>query len=645
MIGVDFETFQIKAGQRAPPPVCMATATQQPGEERLLLARPGLQVLRGLLNSHTKIAGSNFAFDAAVACMADASLIDLFFEAYERGDILDTHAREMLRDIERGTLFRDPSNGAPFKQYKLEMLTERWLGYRLEKENTYRLKYAQFDGVPLHLWPPEAIDYPKKDARASIDVVTAQDGSANLHCEIATNREAFALNLSAVYGLRTDPALVPKVVADVTKEHEERLAKFTNVGIYRGTVYTDQKTGTTKPTPLNKIGTMDKGRLAELITLAYQGTPPLTPTGRVSTNRDTLAESGDDLLEDFAENTNEKDFSTYLKVIQQGTHIPICPGITILVRTGRTSYWEPNLQNLPRDGKIRECFVPRPGFLYIGGDFGGAELATLAQTIYSETGASKMRDVLLAGKDLHREFAHDFLGGPTDDLRQVAKIPNFGLPGGLSADALIGYGRGNGVRFCEAFKRLEKCGSQGKVLVTKKKIPACIICRDICRWIHGSWFSMWSDMHGYFERRQYEVNAGGSVTLDAPVEWARLTRGKCTFTQAANFKFQGLAAQAAKHAFWKVSKECHTKRNSSLWGTHPVLFVHDEIIAEAPENMAPGACDRMVKVMQEAYREIVPDVPVRVEPRLMRRWYKAAKSVRDSKGRLIPWEPKEKRAA
>lgn len=624
LVGVDWETHCFQPGLKAPPPVCMSTAEEVVGSERLLLARPGLHVLRGLLQGHAIIAGANNVYDFAVACAADPSLIDLVFEAYERGDVRDTHTREMLRDIARGTLFQDPATGAPFKRYSLQMIAERWLGFTMEKANTWRLKYALLEDVPLHLWPPDAIEYPKKDSRVAVDVVKEQEGSPNLNCEISTNRANWALWLSAVYGLRTDPVMVPKVVAEVTKKHEERLAKFREVGIYRAN------------------GTKDTKKLKELITVAYQGSPPLTPTGQVSTNRDTLAESDDPLLESFAEDsTNEKDFSTYLSVIELGTKVPINPEVNILVRTGRVSYRDPNLQNLPRNGKIRECFIPRPGFLYGGGDFSGAELATLAQVNLWETGASRMAEVLLSGKDLHREFAAAFLGGGTDDLRQVAKIPNFGLPGGLSGDALVGYGRQNGVRFCEAFKRLEKCGSAGKVLVTRKQIPACIVCREICHWIRESWFSMWPEMPGYFERRQAEVNAGGSITLpEQVVEWARLTRGGCSFTQAANFMFQGLAAQAAKHALWKVSKEMHTDRSSAMWSSHLVLFVHDENLFEGPEDRAPEACDRMAVVMTAAYREVVRDIPVKVEPRLMRRWYKKAKETRDAHGRLIPWEPK-----
>jgi hypothetical protein len=44
--------------------------------------------------------------------------------------------------------------------------------------------------------------------------------------------------------------------------------------------------------------------------------------------------------------------------------------------------------------------------------------------------------------------------------------------------------------------------------------------------------------------------------------------------------------------------------------------------------------------MVESMRSIVKDVPVKVEPKLMRRWDKKAKTVLDDQGNLRIWESK-----
>jgi len=42
--------------------------------------------------------------------------------------------------------------------------------------------------------------------------------------------------------------------------------------------------------------------------------------------------------------------------------------------------------------------------------------------------------------------------------------------------------------------------------------------------------------------------------------------------------------------------------------------------------------------MVEKMKEVVPDVVVRAEPALMRRWTKDSKTVYNAEGKLIPWE-------
>jgi hypothetical protein len=65
--------------------------------------------------------------------------------------------------------------------------------------------------------------------------------------------------------------------------------------------------------------------------------------------------------------------------------------------------------------------------------------------------------------------------------------------------------------------------------------------------------------------------------------------------------------------------------------------VHDEYIAEAPEETAHECAEEMVRIMEASGREWCPDVPVRAEPAISRRWRKGAEPVRLD-GRLIPWE-------
>ena len=70
-----------------------------------------------------------------------------------------------------------------------------------------------------------------------------------------------------------------------------------------------------------------------------------------------------------------------------------------------------------------------------------------------------------------------------------------------------------------------------------------------------------------------------------------------------------------------------------------MAFIHDEIILEAPEGLAAAAAERLAEVMVEQMRKFLPDIPVKADAHLMRRWYKSAEPVRNAAGVLIPWEP------
>jgi len=111
------------------------------------------------------------------------------------------------------------------------------------------------------------------------------------------------------------------------------------------------------------------------------------------------------------------------------------------------------------------------------------------------------------------------------------------------------------------------------------------------------------------------------------------------FTQACNTFFQGLAADGAKAALFEVSQRCYSKPASYLYGSRPIMFIHDEIVLETPANKAAAAADELAKTMSEVMREFTPDIPIKTEVALMDRWYKDAEEVRDSSGKLLKWEP------
>lgn len=143
-----------------------------------------------------------------------------------------------------------------------------------------------------------------------------------------------------------------------------------------------------------------------------------------------------------------------------------------LKRTSRTSCRAPNLQNLPSrcDYPLKNIFVPYDGTILCATDYNFIELVSFAQTCYSRFGFSVMRDIINAGIDPHRWFAgvmrklittdlkhkddpvwvaelNKFLEeNISDDLRQLSKCANFGLPGRMGSARFYKHLRSSGLQ-------------------------------------------------------------------------------------------------------------------------------------------------------------------------------------------------------
>ena len=116
------------------------------------------------------------------------------------------------------------------------------------------------------------------------------------------------------------------------------------------------------------------------------------------------------------------------------------------------------------------------------------------------------------------------------------------------------------------------------------------------------------------------ANQTGVLTLTGRL------RANATFCASRNTIFQGLAADGAKLAMWK------------LWrgGFRIVNFIHDEFLIEVPEDSDyTEAAETIKRLMIEGMQEVVPDVLIDVKFTASRYWSKEAKATYDQEGRLI----------
>jgi hypothetical protein len=282
----------------------------------------------------------------------------------------------------------------------------------------------------------------------------------------------------------------------------------------------------------------------------------------------------------------------------------------------------PNLQNPRRQIGVRECFVPRPGFVYAACDYDKAELHTLSQVCLKILGYSRLAERLNQGFDPHLDMGAQMLGityeeakarkaegdPEVKDARQSAKVANFGFPGGMGIKGFREYARtGYGVELSE---------NQAKQL-------------------RENYLATWPEMNDYFAWVKALCGDAGVCTIKHL--FSGRVRGLITYTVACNSFFQGLAADGAKAALFEVARRQYSDPTSYLFGSRTVNFIHDELLVEVPEHIAHEAATELQTAMIEAFNPWVPDVPVRAGVSLMRRWSKNAEPVWVD-GRLVPWE-------
>lgn len=649
-VALDFETYLIQEGILAPPVVCGSFYDGLKPAELHLRGDAIAMAVKALDNN--LIVGLNIAYDFGCFLRHCPEEFPAVWKAYSEGRVFDVGIASTLNAIAEGRLIEgdlydkngrrcvDPSTGKQTKRYSLALCVKEWLGRDDAKENSkYRLRYAEFDDVPIAYWPPEAVQYPKDDAVNTLEVYQAIIGAPaqNLQEVAFQSHVAFCLHISAINGLRTDAARVEAIKGAIESHRGELMDVVLKAGLL-------------KPNKKNVSGwSKNMALIKERVTKAWGDLTPTTDGGGVSTERSVLEESGDPVLEALGEVSKWEKLATYLPSLEAATKAPLNVRPNVLLATNRVSY-EGLVQLMPRKGGIRECFK----FRGIGSsvDYAAVELSTLAQVCIWVLGYSNLADAINSGKDPHSMLGAQIAGltyeeflkrvkekdPAATDLRQGSKAGNFGLPGGMGEATFVAQKRKEGLLICELFYRDGKCG-ETKVTSWKErptKQPTCLRCLEQTRELKAAWFQTWGEMRPYLNW------ISGQMAHTDVVETfvSKMVRGGMRYTNAANHYFQSLAAIGAKRAVVAMTGEMY-QGNSPLLGSRLCIFAHDETIIDIPDlgvDAVDAAARRQAQVMVEQMKSVVPDVAIKAEPALMRHWSKDAKEVKDAEGRYIPWD-------
>lgn len=255
--------------------------------------------------------------------------------------------------------------------------------------------------------------------------------------------------------------------------------------------------------------------------------------------------------------------------------------------SGRMSCTKPNVQNLPRNGSYRRAVCPGEGRAIVKADFSQIELR-IAAVVAEE---ARMLGAFRGGEDLHKLTAATVLGLAPDQVgkehRQLAKALNFGLLYGMGAPALQRYAATN-----------------YKVALTEPQ----------AREHRQKFFSAYPGLGAW--HTSVDMQLGQEQTVETRTLSGRRRLGIDRFTVALNSPVQGMGADGLKLALARL----YTRRDD-VPDTRLIACVHDEVVAECPEESAEQTAAWLRQYMTEAMQEIIGDtVPVEVETTIGRDW-------------------------
>lgn len=619
-----------------------------------------LDILAGFLADPTQhLVAHNLVFDYLVSITARPSLRPAFLRAAAEGRLHDTLYLDLLYGLSIGRydIRRPPDFGqVELLSRSLQRLAEDYTNIQLNKDEAVRCGFAQFDGV----WPiPEAYrEYALQDAVATLAVfkaITSRAPDTRFWGEATQVRAALALAEMDGRGLYIDcteahrlralfEADMPALEATLVAAHlglwqpkkgtiqDTRVETggardlsptwhWTDGYIRRTKVFKGHSVVQTAVPEFHLVQRAVRARLEGLIPTLNEAPPRTEKTNELALDaefwKDHIPPEDTALVAWERHEKLKKIIQTYLRVYSAAPRI--YPKWNNLgARSTRMSAAKPSVQNVPkRRHGIRSLFVPPPGRVFVKGDYAAQEVYCLAEVMHGMGLDGPLSETLMTGQDIHRLNAGRMLqkapADVTKDERQLAKVLVFGVGGGLGPKKLgeqarKDYGllhidtaaaklaRDDFLRtfpdIAEYLRRLNR--NLSTVLLEQTGQGLNWWARELG--VEGGTFL---DIKRAFLRssdpavRLVLYNAEQIMAATLPTGFIR---NKCTYTEAANTYFQGLAAHVTKEALFLCMEA----------GLVVDLCVHDELVVSCPAEEADLTKAKLTDCMLAGFKKVCP---------------------------------------
>ena len=342
--------------------------------------------------------------------------------------------------------------------------------------------------------------------------------------------------------------------------------------------------------------------------------------------------------------------------------------------TGRMSSSDPNLQNIPSHNKdVRKMFIASEGYLLMSSDFSQQEPKCLA-AMCRQQGDDQMYKTFMEGKDLYSEIASKAFNKSYDECREFRADGTTSKEGKerrtQAKSILLGvlYGRGEKsigeqlncsekkakeikesvFRGFPAIKRFEQSclemaedlGYVTTVCGRKRRLPDMQLPEYEFMWKDGAppdddlldfdgmnepeynTTEVPEDIIRKYEKKlsvarydkkweiKQQADKEGIRIIDNGGKIADATR------QCVNSRIQGSAADLTKLAMIKLN---NNERLKEL-GFRLLIPVHDEVIAECPEENIKECSLLLASTMSEA-AEAILQMPIKCDVSISKEWY------------------------
>ncbi len=266
----------------------------------------------------------------------------------------------------------------------------------------------------------------------------------------------------------------------------------------------------------------------------------------------------------------------------------------LVTATGRLSSTEPNLQNIPvrtdLGAEIRKMFFPKPGHVLVDADYSQIELRVLAHIAHD----SVMQEAFKSGMDIHTVTASQVFGVAPESVtalqRRHAKAVNFGIVYGISEFSLaddIGVSRYEARAYIEGY-----LANYRGVREYMKHVVIDAREKGYTQTLYGRKRYIPELKSSNFNIRQ----GAERIALNTPI--------------------QGTAADLIKLAMIRVDKALQDRFPQAKL----LLQVHDELIVECPEEIAPAVSELVSREMEQV---AMLDVPLTAEAKFGKSWFDA----------------------